>query len=253
MLPLALVAGLWVGSLQGPDDAPAPQVDAEVVVHPAPTDPPETDLGATEDAAPKPSDRVEPLVSGFTAGRPGSRPHLGLWGLAALLVIGVGTWVLTTLPEVEVRDSPEFLAALRRCYPLLHDDHATPRSVKRFLNRVRFFAMGQRPAVPPRSRLAVALQWLSRWWPRGAASGEANADGARTASRADYGVIPEEVLVALTAVQHTHPEWLEEGDFWRSPNDFLHRSPQRSGILPFSSWARYREAFEHLSSGVETR
>lgn len=250
MLVPALAFGFGIGARQG--EQPVPDRPAAVAIEESA--PPESAPDVPVPTAVEERVPAEPIaarLAGFAPGEPASRPHLFLWGLASLLVVGVGIWLLTTLPEVEVRDSPEFLAALRRCYPLLHGEAATPRSVKRFLNRVRFYAMGQRPSVPPRSRLSAALRWLPRWWP-GQATGEAEPAAAAPPSSSS-GAIPEEVLVALTAVQHTHPEWLEEDAFWRLPQRYLHQAPPQPGVFAIGSWDRYRDPFRHLSSGVETR
>lgn len=198
-----------------------------------------TDATAAEGPSPQPV--------GFAPAAAGERPSLALWALAALLVAGVGAWTLTTLPEVEVHDSPQFLDALARWYPLLHSHSPTPRSTKRFLNRVRFYAMGQRAAELARSRFEAMLTSLP-WRRPDTAAGY----GASPAPPVDaVEAIPERVLVALTAVQHTHPEWLAQDGFWISPQTYL--GPRAPEPLPILEWQRYRQAFERLSRGVESR
>lgn len=46
-------------------------------------------------------------------------------------------------------DSATFTNALDRWFPLVYAKTSTPRAIKRFLNRVRFYAMSQRGAASP--------------------------------------------------------------------------------------------------------
>jgi photosystem II stability/assembly factor-like uncharacterized protein len=251
----ALAGGLLLGIAQQEASEPPAQQGVEVAegtIGPEPTsgeDPSPREPVAGEADTGEP-DRRSPQPAGFAPGRAAERSQLGLWGLAALLVVGVGLWTLTTLPQVEVHDSPEFLDALVAWYPLLHSTSPTPRSTKRFLNRVRFYAMGQRAVEPPHSRFDGLLARRPRWLRRRRGAGVA-ASGPRPDVTGEEGSIPEEVLVGLTAVQHTHPEWLAEDRFWTSPSTFL--AGRVTADLPLAFWQRYRGTFERLSRGVETR
>ncbi|HLM44213.1 MAG TPA: P-loop NTPase fold protein, partial [Myxococcaceae bacterium] len=51
--------------------------------------------------------------------------------------------------DVVVRDSQPFIDALHIWRPVIMLNHRTPRSIKRFLNRVRFYAMCQRALAAP--------------------------------------------------------------------------------------------------------
>lgn len=255
MLPMALASGLWFGSW-GPGREADPVPAAPTVAAVASRAEAEAAGGGSKTSETAGEVSVDAAarevsggrVAGFAPALAAERSQLGLWGLVALCVVGVGFWVLTTLPEVEVHDSPEFLDALVRWYPLLHSASPTPRSTKRFLNRVRFYAMGQRAPEPSRSRLDHLLARLSRGL--SLVGARADEDGATERPPLGFGAIPEQVLVALAAVQHTHPEWLAESRFWTSPQEFLSRV-KLSRPVPVSSWQRYRQDFERLSRGIE--
>jgi photosystem II stability/assembly factor-like uncharacterized protein len=61
-----------------------------------------------------------------------------LWGLLTL-------WRFFTDPESVVHDSEEFTEALKTWGPFVATKRATPRAMKKYLNRVRYYAMTQRP------------------------------------------------------------------------------------------------------------
>jgi photosystem II stability/assembly factor-like uncharacterized protein len=178
-------------------------------------------------------------------------PWMASWPLA-LLALGAVVMFLSR-PPIVVKDSHEFAAALEAWHPLVFARHSTPRSAKRFVNRVRYYAMRQRD-VPEERRLDRLAGWLARWRrsrpaePAGAAAPGTPPD-----------VIPERVLVALSAIEDAHEEWLKEDRLYKDPEGFLgqHRLPPavrnalREGALG-PELARYREAFERLSAGVRT-
>lgn len=280
LLPLALVAGLWLGGLgayEHPESASAASPEAPRPI--APTDgatrgaasPGTSDGGADAGAAaPDTGPAVVVEVAAFHAGEAAELPHLWLWGAALLLVAGVGVWVLTTVPDVEIHDSEEFTTALERWFPLLYAERPTPRGMKRFLNRVRWYAMRQRAPRPPQSRLTALLERLGNWILRlrGGGAPEQN-ERPRGAPRHDS--IPEEVLVALGSIQHTHPEWLTDLGFWSDPVAYLEqrheeleevgRTPDAERLGKLFAWIRergllliaYRDQFLGLSRGIESR
>jgi hypothetical protein len=215
------------------------------------------------------------------------RPSLPLWLTVALLVAGVGLWVLTSLPDVEVRDSEDFTEALEEWFPLLYAREPTPRSLKRFLNRVRFYAMRQSPGAAPRSRLAAladgARRLVRRATGQPATTAAAESEGGTapevpptgaTAAEPDA-TIPEHILVALASIEHSHPDWLGQSEFWSRPGTFIARElvPEAADLLDrprdfervvaermprfeetfAASVASYRALFERLSRGIETR
>jgi hypothetical protein len=72
------------------------------------------------------------------------------WVYIAVLATLVGgiAWVFWLEVGSTTRDSPEFTEALRTWAPVIFAAHRTPRSIKRFINHVRYLAMRQRPTVP---------------------------------------------------------------------------------------------------------
>jgi hypothetical protein len=119
---------------------------------------------------------------------PGRTLDLALGGIL-LLGLGIGgaayPRLLTPAREVVVRDTPEFVSAARHWAPLVFARNPTPRNLKAFLNRVRYYAMLLRGEF------------------------------------ADSGQIPEGVessLVAFAAVEHVIPGWfrLSESDLGRA-------------------------------------
>ncbi len=162
LLPVAgfaalLAAGFYYGLTRPPEPRPpvaappAPQAGAPRILPGAPA------------GVPAPASRQLPEPS---LGEP---PHWTRWPLAllALLLVGLGAWRLSIPPDVVIRDSQEFELALATWHPLLFAWRNTPRSIKRYLNRVRYLAMLQRapvaePALSRRLIDSLAGRW-QRW------------------------------------------------------------------------------------------
>ena len=83
---------------------------------------------------------------------PGQRPTgkpLALILLLALPAFLVAAWwAFSQRPELIVKDSPDFQKALEIWRTVIHSKATTPRDLKRFLNRLRYLAMRQRPQEP---------------------------------------------------------------------------------------------------------
>lgn len=110
------------------------------------------------------------------------------WGASLLLfvLVALARWTRDE-PLAPERDSTRFVAALERWNDIIHERTGTPRGVKRFVNRLRYYAMRQRgieTRLTRRERLFVRMGWLEVPPPT-------MAGGRR--------VIPEDVLVALGA------------------------------------------------------
>jgi photosystem II stability/assembly factor-like uncharacterized protein len=133
----------------------------------------------------------------FTPGQPGHLPFwLPLFPLLALLAAGI--WMVwKSLPEVVVRDSPEFAEALKIWLLVIIARQHTPRSIKRFLNRVRYLAMCQRTHDQPATAWDRVRSWITR------TPGFAQSNGSPVRA---VNAIPESFLVALSALQHGYPE-----------------------------------------------
>lgn len=103
--------------------------------------------------------------------------------------------VLSTRPGVVTRDSNNFALALGIWHPLVLLRQDTPRTAKRFVNRVRFLAMRQDPGR------TIVPAWEQTLFPN-----RLNSAGDVVAER-----IPEELLVALAAIEQIEPEWIYDG------------------------------------------
>ncbi|HKY30926.1 MAG TPA: hypothetical protein VJV23_00180 [Candidatus Polarisedimenticolia bacterium] len=119
------------------------------------------------------------------------------------MLLAAGAWALSLKPGAVLSDSPKFKEALRIWHPVVRARSRAPRSIKRFLNRVRYYAMRQGGDVPdpaPSSRLLRLFQ-------RRTAPPEPSARDDR---------IHGEVLVALGAIQHLNPDLLASEQHWNS-------------------------------------
>ncbi|HKP05148.1 MAG TPA: P-loop NTPase fold protein [Chthoniobacterales bacterium] len=117
-----------------------------------------------------------------------------LWPLIALL-LAAGVWSELLVPANVVYDSAEFTKALRLWQPIISRKRNTPRSLKRFLNRVRYLAMKQRGAEPVRTRWQA---FLAKYFPRLATPEE-------TPTVVDNH-IDEGILVGLCACKYLYPD-----------------------------------------------
>ncbi len=118
-----------------------------------------------------------------------------------LLILSTGAWIFwLRQPKVVIKDSPEFIRALSIWHKLVICKKQTPRSIKRFMNRVRFFAMHQQPQQKQNKSI---LDWFKK---------------SKTKSKIPDHIqyIPEQTLVALTAIHHTNPEWLDDDALFKS-------------------------------------
>jgi hypothetical protein len=136
-------------------------------------------------------------------------PWLVSWPLGFLII--VGAVVFLSRPTIVVRDSEEFTTALATWHPLFFTRHSTPRSAKRFLNRVRYYAMRQRDLPEERCIDRIASS-LVRW---------RRHESMKPPVAATVDAIPEPILVALSAIEHAHPKWLEEDRLFKDPEGFL--------------------------------
>lgn len=129
------------------------------------------------------------------------------WAFVALaLMLLLAAWRLSIPSDVIVQDSPEFEEALRIWHPLIMAKHNTPRSVKRFVNRVRYFAMRQSSEAEAQS----VWQKLSVW------AGFMPKEEAK-----EVEAVSESILVALSAIHHFEPDWVERICQWRGSADGL--------------------------------
>ena len=127
-----------------------------------------------------------------------------LLALPAFLV--AAWWVFSRRPELIeliVKDSPDFQKALEIWRTVIHSKATTPRSLKRFLNRLRYLAMRERPQEPTATYGEKVLEKL------------ASVLGKRTTKTPSEGprnTLAESHLVALAA--------LDASGLVESENDF---------------------------------
>ena len=111
-------------------------------------------------------------------------------------MVWVGVTVLTRRPDLVVKDSPNFVDALKIWHPLIFSRQSTPRSIKRFMNRIRYLAMRQRSVT----------EGESSWWRRLVRSStigkEVSTEVAAPPAAIAVEPIPDEALVALAAIEH---------------------------------------------------
>lgn len=172
-----------------PLPTPTPRPDALRAITPTPT--------PTALPRPSPSPTAEILNerAEIIAGGRGLFSRNFLPAIALLAMMWVGVTVLTRRPDLVVKDSPNFMDALKIWHPLIFSRQSTPRSIKRFMNRIRYLAMRQR-AVTEGER---------SWWRRLMSSGlpkELPPEAAASAAENAVEPIPDEALVALAAIEH---------------------------------------------------
>jgi photosystem II stability/assembly factor-like uncharacterized protein len=125
-------------SAQAPQSASKP-VETKVAEGPAP---------AEQQASSAPRDwRIE------DGDAPASSPWSALLWAGLVLSLWLARGHALFPRDVVVRDSQPFIDALNIWRPVIMLNHRTPRSIKRFLNRVRFYAMCQRALAAPDAHL----------------------------------------------------------------------------------------------------
>lgn len=114
--------------------------------------------------------------------------------IALAIMLGFGIWRLSIPTDLVVKDSPEFIDALKIWHPLLIAKRNTPRSVKRFVNRVRYFAMRQSAEREEKSVWQKFAVWAGFKQKEEAKHEEA---------------VSESILVALSAIHHAESELID--------------------------------------------
>jgi len=183
------------------------------------------------------------------------------------LTVVIGAAVLALVIFLVVRfgrspqehDSPQFTRAVAVWHALLYRAAQTPRSMKRCVNRIRYYAMLQRENDLPPGRLhtwiLVIKAFIDALFDNEKDPAESFADPDDTPFGKPTGRIPPEVLVPLGMLQHVHPEWLEYDAFWDDTFAFLARhrkvlgdileQPEVRDAMPF---APYREIFTSVAT-----
>ena len=218
----------------------------------------------TATPTPTPDTERSIVVSGSRAiFSPGVLPLLALVALSWL-----GFTILTRKPGLVVKDSPRFVEALEIWHPLVFARQGTPRATKRFMNFVRYLAMRQRQQNDSQSPIKQFLASLKDTLTGIKTSEQVNADAVTAESGARQ--IPDEVLVALAALQHLNPECLgDQPGPASSPEEVWPRAISATNPLrplfekaredheaKFGNWAmlnQYRERFLEMTANVQVR
>jgi hypothetical protein len=162
---------------------------------------------------PSPPDPVRAWVIGFVA--------TVILVYAAIFAWARARTLISQLPRIEsvVKDTPEFDVALRIWHPWVVFDNNTPRSVKRFKNRVRYLAGVQKTERAPRNLLERFAAPLWRW-----AGGQSSS-----------GVLIEDpLLVGLAAIHHSKYGTLENADQlhnWAAVTDAASKTPGAESLV----------------------
>ena len=153
------------------------------------------------------------------------------WAFIALaLIMLLGAWRLSIPSDVIVKDSPEFEEALRIWHPLIMAKHNTPRSVKRFVNRVRYFAMQQSAETEMQSVWQKLAVWV----------GIKQKEEARQAE-----AVPESILVALSAIHHFNAALFKREHFRQTPDGEFPLLSKLDAISPEEAVAMRNAMDEH--------
>ncbi|HEX7681622.1 MAG TPA: P-loop NTPase fold protein, partial [Thermoanaerobaculia bacterium] len=242
-----LASAAYVGYTVLPDRYPQ-QRPAQTIVVTAPAAAPKSPVAIAPTGTPsQPSPEKQPdfqiptrFVRPIMASR---REVLPIIGIVLIVIFGI---VRLSIERAKLeQDSKDFRTALRQWHPLLYAANATPRSMKRCVNRVRYYAMRQRtnplpPTLP--ERLVRLVHRLRRLAPL--------QDDAALA-------IPENILVPVSVVQHVYPKWLEDDAFWRDPaayieahNPLAELADGIAALREHGSIEGYRSAFRQISAGI---
>ncbi|MFQ5650936.1 MAG: YCF48-related protein [bacterium] len=196
----AIVAAFWFGSTVA--SRWQPSTPSTAPARPTTTDEKEQQLPNPLPLDPE-ADKSPARTGRFEPGKPTDVPGWVFFlPLAALLLAGV--WRLTLRPETVVKDSEAFRTALQVWHRVIISRQNTPRAIKRFMNRLRFLAMGLPQAQPePESGPGLLAALFKK----------------KTAPPADQlqenGPMDEPTLVALSALHHFNSAWLEDEELWQ--------------------------------------
>jgi photosystem II stability/assembly factor-like uncharacterized protein len=194
----AVMLAIWASAQifdrpgQSPATAPSPTPSPTPTEQSSPS--PSLAPGVSPIPTPQPSPDSPTGPAKFWPGQAGSRP---LWAmlLLAAAIITPGLIRLSRRTGAVIEDSPGFIQALEKWFPFLAtgNDDMTPRTVKRFVNRVRYFAM-----------MKGSFRPAPRWWQLLADFFQLKSDAPAAISLQST---RKEVLVALATIYKQYPSW----------------------------------------------
>jgi photosystem II stability/assembly factor-like uncharacterized protein len=215
----ALMGSTWLAQKVNSSQpaASANRETAAITPDSAPTgnaSPDQTDANSTAAATPTGSESA--LIVPGTPGRfwpPAPRDRFAerfIYAMGIMTLLVTGLWRLTKKATPTIGDSARFKTALGIWDDVVFLGNETPRAAKRYRNRVRYYAMRERTAEPSPSWIARAYRAIrrARRWPpfRTRIEDEKSSDS-RT---------PEGIVVALGALAHVHPAWIEKDVAWNA-------------------------------------
>ena len=185
----------------------APAVDNAVPVQP------DTEIKPGQESEGK-EKKVSDRSSEFKQGQQASAPlSFSLPPIITLLVAGLWLYLFKKPDPVE-QDSQEFRDALGIWQPMIIHKKRTPRSIKRFMNQVRYFSMRHHSIFEKRQHGRIK-QWL-------ASKSKLFDFLVKEPHQNDFETyIPEDMLVALAAMHHGCPELMENRRIIDIKNDVL--------------------------------
>ena len=200
-----MALGFWLGRhLPSYEEKPATAPAAVATPAPVVSAPAATPASSRSSAPPPlrrdpstwpPVGRSEETAEvGAAPRRPWFISYAVVWPLGFALVL-VCVWVLNRRRDLVVKDSSEFRKALESWHPVVVGRRLTPRALKRFVNRLRYLAMRQRPYPPSPPLWRTLLDRLRRPSPPVAPEPVASVER-----------IPESALVALAALEEVDPQ-----------------------------------------------
>jgi photosystem II stability/assembly factor-like uncharacterized protein len=209
------------------------------------------DQGSANAVKTSPEPTASPAGIGSAKFFPGQSGKTPLWAilLVATGILTPGIIRLSRRTGSVIEDSPAFIEALDKWFPfLVTGRELTPRAIKRFVNRVRYFAMMEGSFRPAR-----------RWWERLAQFLERKEE---TAPQAPPTGTREDLLVALATIHERHSEWFtgDRESFVATFLESIHGAPatEKDSLLEFEHLVvevdqPTYEHFKKLVAGVEVR
>jgi hypothetical protein len=151
---------------------------------------------------------------------PGSnpRPDPGkLWWpelIAAAILSMIAYQTLRLTGKGASHDSKKFVDALNIWYPLVIERQRTPRAVKRWMNRVRYLATRELPSGELRTPNERFADWYAGWGKKKTTSADVKIAKQEEKEKAEK--IPEEIVVALAAIDEFDPKALGSTDILKA-------------------------------------
>jgi len=145
-----------------------------------------------------------------------SEEHWSFWAVPGLLLIFAIVFYfyrlkvkgfIESLKPPDIDDSPKFKQGLDQWHDLITYKSLTPRSIKRFLNRVRFLAMLQGDEPKVETVIEKLVEKFSESETNGDTSGDSSSD-----AKNEKIVIPEDMLVGFAAVENVYPGWFQQAE-----------------------------------------